>query len=293
MASAASRMAVGQRLQQRVALFQQRQRGAARRTRAQAGQLGEQLDQPLDFGTDGGHYNLSCPASVSASRHRAGENENVSHSRLYRHGGRISSCATSRTATISAPGKRSSTARTIGSCITLQSAPPWRSSSARPGWARRPRWRWRRSSARRSSRAASVCRSLASVRGARGWGGIRSAPAPAAPDAYRSRYSRAVPIAARTKRQRLPNCGWRRSERLWAWIAALGASQPPPPPRVLTRACPRRQAQGKMGAARMDYRADPSPACRWAAVRRHRPAGSAPSRRPRSAGWRRAPRTGP
>ena len=65
MASAASRMTVGQRLQQGVALLEQRQCGAARRTRAQAGKLGEQLDQPLDFGTDGGHY---TPMSSVATR---------------------------------------------------------------------------------------------------------------------------------------------------------------------------------------------------------------------------------
>ena len=124
--------------------------------------------------------------------------------------GAISSATTSRTATISAPGKRSSTARTNGSCITLSMRAALAAlSSVRPGSARRLRWRWRPSSARRSSRCSFCCRSPARVRGARGAGAeFEPARLQPAPDACRFRYAPSAPArrCSAPARRCLPGC---------------------------------------------------------------------------------------
>src|SRR6478752_9522883 len=86
---------VGQRLQQCVALLEQRQRRTTGRAGPKPRQFGEKLDQPLDLGTEACHQDSESLSGMA---------------------GAISSDTTSRTATISAPGKRSNTARTRGSC---------------------------------------------------------------------------------------------------------------------------------------------------------------------------------
>ena len=129
----------------------------------------------------------------------------------------------------------------------FQCAPPWRLfCSARVGAP--PCWRWRR--VQRTPVAVAQFLLQIARQGARG--ARAGTEFQISPGSSRTRCilfsicTRSTGARLAPERQYLPDCGWRRSERLRAWIAALGASQPRPRPRVLTRACPLRQVQGTM-----------------------------------------------
>src|SRR4029079_12232658 len=119
-----------------------------------------------------------------------------------------------------------------------------------------------------------------------GWGGFQYAPAPDAPDGHCAPDSPAIPSAAHTERQHLPKYGETRWAHLPAWWRAQAWQSPWQPARAKTVIAQVRRTRVAPEPRR--HRADLLPACRWAAVRQHKPAGSAPSRKRKSGASHRA-----
>ena len=211
--------------------------------------------------------------------------------------GATSCASTSRTATISAPGNGPARRAPSAPASRFRCAPPWRSSSARPGWARRLRWRSKRVQRTPVQSRSFCCRSPARVRGARGLGRNSSRPGFQLHQmhvVFDMHFQHRAHVLLRPARRCLPGrAATGAPSRHGLCALARAARRPmragPRPPRR-GRAAGRRRRRAAQARRRPAYRA---PACRWAAGRRHRPGGSAPSRRPRSGAWRRALRTGP